>query len=352
MVKLSAIVATARDDYSMLGLPNTHIFEPMVNSLKTQTFKDFELIIVDSLYKYRSKLFRRNKFQGKKLPFPVKHLPPKSSPYMEKGMWHVCNNLNTGIIHVDGELLIHFGDCAELLDTGTLQKFWNWYKKGYFVSALVTYFHKGKPIHYNEAYRKLFSLTKEGYTHLTYKEIVEYLDRIYKENQVVRDSRWSFVQTTPNGVLFNAKIDAWWYGYTSVSLDAALKINGFNELFDGNKSLEDCDFGTRLKLAGYNNFVLDSKLTVIEHWHGSISKKAVWYRGRTWKSNYILMELSKKRCRFRANSERLSEEDIEFIRSKSVGWDGVTAEDVENPMFDWWVTQQPILDLRELRLEV
>lgn len=352
MVKITVIVPTARDDYALLGLPKTHIFEPTINSLKTQTLKDFELIIADSLFEDRSNLFKDNKFQDEKLPFQVNHIPPKPSPYREKGMWHACDNVNTAFIHADGELLIIFGDCGELLDKNALQKFWDWYEKSYFTSALVTYFHKDEPLYYNKAYRKLFAnYKKQEGLDWSYNQIVAYLGKIYKEKDVIRDSRWRYVEKAPNGVFMNAPIDQWWYGYTSISMDAILEVNGCNELFDGSKGLEDCDLGSRLKILGYDNFVLDSKLAVIEHWHGPVSEKAVWYKGRNWKSNYTIMQLSQQRRRYRANSERLSDGDIEFIRHNSIGWDGVTEQDVKNPLFDWWIENQPIFSLRELRLE-
>jgi hypothetical protein len=338
-------------------MPTTHFLEPTVRSLKNQTFQDFELVIVDSLHKYRPSLFEDNSFQGEKLPFPVKHVPPKPSPYMDKGMWHVCNNLNTAFIHAEGDLLIHFGDCGELLDPATLQKFWNWYERGYFASALVTYFHKSEPLTYTEIYKQI-SDTKNK-TDWSYGQITEQLARIYKvcpsglfkEGDVIRDSRWSAVNKAEKGILCNVPHE-WWYGYTSVSMDAVLKVNGFDELMDGCKGLEDCDVGSRLQLAGYDDLVLDKNLTVIEHWHAPVSTKAVFYEGRGWKSNFLVWQLNRKHERFRANSTKLSSEDAEFIRKGSVGWDGVVQEDVNSPFFDWWVLNQPIFDLRELRLKL
>jgi glycosyltransferase involved in cell wall biosynthesis len=347
-MKISVILPTAREDHSLMGLPNTHLFEPTVRSLKNQTLTDFELIIVDNLFKARANLFADNTFQGEKLSFPVKHIPPKPSPYLERGMWHIANDLNTGYINADGELLFNVGDGAEFIDPTTLQKLWNYHERKCFAHALITYFNKGEPLFYNDVYTRLVAATPkcEGWS---YKQVIEFLDQIYKPGEAVRDSRWHIVSEQPNGVYYNAPIASWWYGYATISLEAILKLNGYDELFDGTKGLEDCDFGARLRLLGYNNLVLDSNLSVIEHWHGPVSTRVLYYSGRGWKSNYQILQLNQLRCRSRANAERLPKEDFEFIRQKSVGCDGVTEEDTKNLLFDWWAANQPIFDLKEER---
>jgi len=58
MYDISLILITARDDRVIIGLPETHILGPCVDSLKEQTFKSFELIVVDSLYELRPGMFR------------------------------------------------------------------------------------------------------------------------------------------------------------------------------------------------------------------------------------------------------------------------------------------------------
>jgi hypothetical protein len=285
------------------------------------------------------------RFRGKRYGFTIKHIAPKRSPYAEKGMWHVANNFNTGIIHAEGELIIILGDCSEFLDPEALQKYWNYYKRGYFAGALFTYYHKGEQLRLTPEYERVAS-----------KRIKDLHDaggfdrQLWEKDKPVRDTRWPVVEKCQNGVMLNAPIDGWYYGYSSASLEACLKLNGYDELFDGSKGLEDCDFGSRLKMAGYTQYALDMDLTVVEHWHEPVSEKAVWYNGPTWKSNWIILQLNRERNRFKANSERLSPEDIAYIRRESVGWDGVTAESARGPIFDWWVKSQPIFDLREERL--
>lgn len=69
MTAISIIMATARENYPIIGQPKLHMFKPTIDSLKTQSFKDFEFIIVDALYKKRLRLFQGDPFNSNKLPF-------------------------------------------------------------------------------------------------------------------------------------------------------------------------------------------------------------------------------------------------------------------------------------------
>ncbi|GAG96866.1 unnamed protein product, partial [marine sediment metagenome] len=74
-IDISVILITARDDFAILGSPNTHILDHCVSSLKAQEFKNFELIVVDGLHEFRPDMFQGNPFDANKLPFKVKHVP-------------------------------------------------------------------------------------------------------------------------------------------------------------------------------------------------------------------------------------------------------------------------------------
>lgn len=119
MESISVILPTARGDYPIIGLPNVHMFQPTIDSLKIQTFKDFELIVIDALYHLRPKLFQGEPFHSDKLPFHIKHVPIEHNArfnhafWMNNKRWNVCGTLNTGIIHAKGELLVRTDDCSE-----------------------------------------------------------------------------------------------------------------------------------------------------------------------------------------------------------------------------------------------
>ena len=57
-MKISIITITARTNYPYIGNPNLHLFEPTIESLKSQTIdkKEIEWIIVDYLYEERISL--------------------------------------------------------------------------------------------------------------------------------------------------------------------------------------------------------------------------------------------------------------------------------------------------------
>lgn len=171
--------------------------------------------------------------------------------------------------------------------------------------------------------------------------------KLWRRGDAIKDTRWDEAHRV--GVSLDIP-DSWFYGYVSYSLEAALKVNGYDELFDGDKGLTDCDLGSRLKMAGYR-LALDPDMAAVEHWHKPASKKAINYDARRWKSNYALYKLNKLRDRYRANSIKLTDEDVKYVRRESIGWDNIAKEDVEQPVFDWWVANQPVFDLREMRME-
>jgi len=148
----------------------------------------------------------------------------------------------------------------------------------------------------------------------------------------------------------------WFYGYSSFSLEATLKINGFNELFDGNKSQEDQEFGLRLWMAGYKNmFRLDTTHWVIEHEHEPIPEQIVARNVNNIKCNYAIYLLNQMKNRWRANSELLTEEDLKFIVAETLKppcspRQGMYEDDCQGELFKMWASHQPIFDLREERL--
>ena len=83
MVSISIILPTAREDYSIIGSPNLHIFAPTLESLRNQTFKDFELIIIDGLYHFRQKLFQGEPFHKDKFAFHIEHIPIEHELHMQ-----------------------------------------------------------------------------------------------------------------------------------------------------------------------------------------------------------------------------------------------------------------------------
>lgn len=347
---ISVILPTARNDYPIIGLPSIHLFEPTLSSLSKQTFTDFELIIVDSLYE------RRKLIHGfSELPFPITHIPvhPDHSFWLDHKRWAVCGALNTALVHAEGELIVRIDDCSEF-DENFLQRFWDGYESGVWPLAMHVRYLGGEPAKFDEEYKE------KGYE-ARYSETFEsdekfaVLRRIYGEGGIVRDTRFQFVEKAGGKLI--APHD-WMYGYSSFSLEAALKVNGFDENFDGDKSLEDVDFGSRLTMAGYEGmFQLDIDHWVIEHEHEPIPEYAITRNVKPIKCNYALYLLNRNRLRFRANCDLLDEASIDFIKEesrrspcspKSDFYD----EDLEGSWFKLWADNQHVFDLRYEILDV
>lgn len=349
MVSISVILPTARADHSIMGLPEWHTFYPTFEALLQQSFKDFEVIVVDALYP------KRKEWLDKKWSFPFKYVPvhPNHRFWLDRKRWNICGTLNTGILHAEGELIVRIDDCSEF-DQLFLQKFWDGYNQGYFPLAMHVRYLGGKPARFDQEYREKGYEAKHAL--IVEKEgRIDVLRRLYGEGGIVRDTRWTTVEQKGGKMIAPSM---WYYGYSSISLEAALKVNGYDENFDADKSLEDMDMGNRLAMAGYKNmFLLDVTHSVIEHEHEPIPSEIIAGDVKPIKCNYALYLRNEKRKRWKANSDKLTEEDIEFIRSESLKppcspRPDFYADDCEGKLFKLWVDRQAIFDLREERLSL
>lgn len=360
-MNISFIMATARDAHPIIGMPGLHFLKPTIDSLKIQTFKDFEFVLVDGLFHLRPNLFKGDPFDATKFPFPVKHVPIEHNALhnhrfpLDNRRWNICGSLNTSIIHSSGELLVRLDDCCEF-SSDYAQKFWEGYQSGYWPMAMHIRYLGGKPAYLNDEYRKKgyesSTSANFGYKNAFESDRDEILRKLYGENGLVRDTRYDIVKKEGGRKVAPPE---WYYGYSSLTLEAAIKVNGWDELFDFDKSLEDSDMGSRLSMAGYENkFLLNINQQVIEHEHGPVSEKLFDKDARSVKCNYAIYLTNRKRNRWRANSSILSEKDIKFIRSESLKppcspTPNFYDENCNGKWFDIWTKNQPIFDLKEER---
>jgi len=347
LIDISIILITARDDYGIIGCPDLHIFEPIIRSLNKQNFKNFELIIVDSLYKIRdTKPFENANFS-------IKHIPPKECIWLDLGMFHSANNFNTGLIHAEGELILKIDDCMEIFNEDHLEKTWYLYNKGFIPLQTFYYYYKEKPALFSQNF--VDKIIKDGnFSHFGKKLLMRNWSReIYQRGELIKDTRLKQFDTKTKIVKHE-----WYYGVSSVPLKDALAVNGYDESMDGCRGLEDIDFGLRLEMYGVFPFIIDKDLLLIEHIHGDLSKKIV-KRRINFRNGYLIYYLNKINKRFMANSHIFTDEEIEFIREQTINptikeaGRSLTEEDEYDPYwFDFWAKNIRVFDLRSEKLRL
>ena len=141
------------------------------------------------------------------------------------------------------------------------------------------------------------------------------------------------------------------YGYSSTSLEAMLKINGYDSNLDGVKGLEDVDLGMRLEKLGYK-FVLDKRICVIERAHEPIPREVLWGdTGVAFRSNYSLIMLNHRKGKTTANDYKLTKNELVWIINDGTKWSipRFDTKSREYTLLMDWFKNPPIYDIKELR---
>lgn len=368
MVKISYVMITARTDHPYTNRPELHVFEPTLESFKRQTFTDFEWVVVDALHEQR-----KDYFSDMKLPFKVKHIPALPNQWIEMGFPGISTQYNKGIVYSDGELLFFTGD-GFMMNPDFMENLWRRYQQGYFPMAWYLYDHtcsdpsytKGRLDVQSAEEKFKIAYPKQGEAPIPYNILG------YNGTKVAIEHRYTESFKDPTKTMFSPAPWLWWFGVSSASREAMLKINGFNQSFDGDRMLLDCDVGSRLELAGYGvRFALFKDIFMIRaptdssFWNPLLNKKCA-----TIKCNYPLIWYNRCFNEYRANSKILSEQDIRWIKEvwcakncpirelcqREHPWQypfehkaGFAGHDSEKKWFDYWREHQTIRDLAEER---
>jgi len=298
-------VVTVGRDAKFVSRKDLHVFSPTLETLKQQTMKNFEWIIVDALYDQRKKFFK-----NMKLPFQVKHVPAKPNLWHEKNLPGICTQYNKGIIYADGELLFFTGD-SYMFVPDFMKRLWNYFLKGYFPCAWYMRDY-GRKNTFDSTLKKHNDIRKAPYAYdlLGYTgELVAIEHRYFHafERDVALDKI---------GQKFAMPWE-WWFANSTSSLKAMLDINGFDQKFDGDRLLSDCDVGSRLEMAGYGLYLtmfrdlfavrVPSDVNV---YASSIKKAKV-----SIKCNYGLLGFNRSHKQIRGNMKALTDEDINWIKN-------------------------------------
>lgn len=193
--KLSVLLCTVRSDRGYKDRPDLHTLETVCDDLNAQTFKDFELIIVDGLWQHRpgwvTDSTPRSPRWGCSYNFDIKHVPPRDTIWTRNKKVAICTYRNTGLAWARGELVVNLDDCCRL------------------------------PPMYLEVFA-----------------------RAYFEHHVCAAATWPARNDgrLPGPVMQPGQV----FGFGSYALSAALTLNGYDEAYDGAQGLEDADWSTRL----------------------------------------------------------------------------------------------------------
>lgn len=214
--KITVLLCTVRPDNGYIEHPEWRVLDKVAADLAKQTFKDFELIVVDGVPRKECP----DEPTSEALPygawpvafelggyFNTRRVRPRDTLWTRNHKVAICAYRNTGLIHARGELVVNLDDCCELPPI-YLEAFWRgWSKHRVCFSALW-------PERHEESGRvkPLSTLVPVG----------------------GRPNCWR-----PNV-----------YGFGSYPLKTALELNGYDEAYDGGQGLEDADWSLRLYRAG------------------------------------------------------------------------------------------------------
>lgn len=218
MVKVTVTLCTKRKD------PR---FEYALLSLKEQTFKDFEFLIVDGHYRERKnevlELIKRMN-----VSFPVLYLPDKPSRW--KGLRpQISNARNTALIFADSnsKYIVNVDDCTRM-PRDWIEKHLRYLEQGFIVAGSW----------------KGFEFKIEDQTEIEGCYGPESRTKLIKEPQIVGAG--------------------WFYGQNvSYSLEQVLDVNGFDEILDGEVGQEDINLAIRLERKGIRTMYDPTNMTEV-----------------------------------------------------------------------------------------
>ncbi len=215
--KISLIMNTVRPDAAYEGASDWHVISTVLEDLSKQTFKDFEFLVVDGV---------REREVGMRLEgLRARRVPPLDNLWTRNRKCAISSYANAGLVHARGELVVRIDDCARLPPM-YLEAFWAAYKvHGICLTATWPEAGDDRPMAYGGmdaqrviAYGRGVPPAGDGGTNLWISKVPLPGDRVY--------------------------------GFGSFPLEAALKLNGYDHMFDGSCYLEDTDFSMRLAKLG------------------------------------------------------------------------------------------------------
>lgn len=213
----------------------------------------FELIVVDKLLWAEVRGTRRAQLeeaiQGR---FSYRYIPPKPTVWQgphrktQRDYYALCNARNTGIAYARGDYIVLFDDCT-VLDENWLQ----WYAK---VASR------------RDKKRACVAGSFRSYT-----------EAVIEDGRVISGTLHPCGEDSRGRELKKCS-GTWMYGLnTGFPIEAALAVNGYDEVYDGQGGSEDCSAGLRMELAGFTTVYLpDCLINQILTTHTPVCDFAAW----------------------------------------------------------------------------
>lgn len=230
-LRMSVVLNTVRGDEAFGG---RSVLKSIADDLATQSVKDFEFIAVDGLHPHRHETFYEHGY-----PFRIMHVPPKDCAMVREKRCAISAYKNTGFAHARGELVLTIDDGCRL-DPEFLSRCWKaWEERRGLLSALyVGVDANGAPI----------------------------------PDKGARDSRSVYLDADGRCLGGGNPSTPPMHGFTAIPIQAIICVNGYDEMFDGSRGLEDIEMGIRLQKAGYK-IMLDRAHTIELYPQGPWSEK-------------------------------------------------------------------------------
>jgi len=322
---------TCRPDFPYLEHPTWHVLGKAIEDLNAQTFKDFELVVVDGAKKSRD-----SEAVLGQASFAVHHLAPKENLWTRHKKTCISNYRNTGLVAAHGELVVNIDDCA-FLPPVYLELFWKAWSE-YKICLTATWPHNGD-------------------------------QRIPRNN--ILNPNVCYVEKMPclRGQVF---------GFGSYPLDMALELNGYDEAYDGGMYLEDIDWGCRLhdnRLKMHFAYIPGFRLhNQSRHDPSVIDKKRPQVKcpNAAWQTNQVWRTISKANTPDMWTKEALSRligpcyymgannmcmhwggrQTCEYVKDQYLDENGKSFALERDPLAEQIFSEPPVRDLREEREHV
>lgn len=216
----------------------------LFHGLKHQTFKDFELILSDGLYKYRKDIVAE---KAREYGLRVKHVEPYKNPFPKNAF---CRYANTGLTYANSEMVLFMTDYT-LVPPTCIEIHQDFHRRAPQDGLMCPHIYKALPPVTSE-----FPNYKKMQVDAYAQDVIDGRLNNVMWSIFERSTEVITLDDDPN--LPNADLKLYlpagpntsnfFHGKNeSCSLKYALDVNGWNEALDGTHGWQDSEFAGRIQ---------------------------------------------------------------------------------------------------------